>query len=83
MKNTYIIGAIITLVYVAVLGGLSYYQVVPSLEERQSVHVVAAPVNSAPVNDELAAELKGREKFGDWPIEVKTERLNKINPFRL
>jgi hypothetical protein len=83
MKNIYIIGAVVTLVYVLVLGGLTYYQVVPSLEERQSVQVVAAPVNSAPVSDDLAKELTGRQKYGDWPINISTDRLNKLNPFRL
>lgn len=82
MKNAWIVGGIILTVYIASILGLTYYFTIPSQTEKQSVQVLGKPINSSPVSDELASELKAKEKYGEWPIKIEESRLGKDNPFR-
>lgn len=83
MKNYWIIGSVVLTVYFLSLGIVTYYFSVPSSDEKSSVMVTSRLVDTNPISDEFARSIKGREKYGDWPIDVKTERLGKFNPFRL
>ncbi|MBU0648429.1 hypothetical protein KJ855_04590 [Patescibacteria group bacterium] len=83
MKNAWTIGGIVLFVYVVSMGIVSWYYSVPSDMERKAQQVIAKPINAMPVSDELAADLQGREQYGEWPIDIVENRVGKSNPFRL
>ena len=82
MKNNWITGGVIVLVYALAMGILSYYQAFPSQTERQAEKTAPVLINSSPVSDEIATKLKARQQFGELPIEVNQDRIGKFNPFR-
>jgi|GEM_PF-2646072 len=83
MKNHWVIGAIVTVVYMAVIGYATYYFSVPTPAEKEAVRVQAETVDASPISEELMQELKDRTQYGDQPIAIEDGRIGKFNPFRL
>lgn len=83
MKKSWIIGIIVFVVYLAGIVGATWYFSFPSLIERQAVQVLPKVVNANPITDESAKKMSEREKYGDWPIEIRDDQMGKVNPFRL
>lgn len=83
MKNHWVIGAIVTGLYLAVMGYATYYFSVPTQLEKESVRVQAETVDANPISEELMQELKDRTQYGDQPIEIEEGRVGKFNPFRI
>jgi len=83
MKNNWIIGAVVTVLYLAILGYASYYFSIPTQAEKEAVRVKAEVINANPISDELMQELSDREKYGQQPIEIDQARVGKYNPFRI
>ncbi len=82
MNKNWLIAILVVLGYIAAAAGVSYYYSIPSQEEKQAQYVTPSLINSAPVSDELAQKLGERQRYGEWPIEISTERMGKFNPFR-
>lgn len=83
MKNTWLVGGLIFVVYVAALVGLTYYQSMPSQLERQAQAVAPKLINTRPISDELNQQLKERVRYGEWPLVLDEGRMTKHDPFRL
>jgi len=83
MNKHWLTVGLVVLGYAVLAVGLSYYQTIPSNEEKTAQYVTPVLINTNPVTDEIAGQLSEKEQYGEQPIEVDGERLGKFNPFRL
>ncbi len=83
MNKHWLTAILIVLGYTAVAVGLSYYQTIPSSEEKSAQYVTPVLINTNPITDEIAGQLSEKEQYGEQPIVVDGEKLGKFNPFRL